>query len=192
MSEGDELNRALALLGELLEARKLPPVDLVVCGGAALREAGIVSRVTKDVDVMARRGDVDRELMSAWPLPEELKEAVADVAAELHLPQDWLNASTSMLMVPLDDLPGNLWTEVIEKEFGSCLRIGFVGRVGQLYLKTYAVIGREKLRDLEDLKALAPTSGEWRAVVAWLEKCGLLDEAKRARLLQVKGEVSDG
>jgi hypothetical protein len=134
---------------------------------------------------LARRGEVDRELMMAWPLPDEVKEAVAEVAAEMRLPSDWLNASTSMLMVPLDELPVALWSGVIEKEYGPSLRIGFVGRVGQIYLKMYAALGRVEKRDVEDLKALAPSPEEWRAVVAWLRSCQLLDEGKQGRLEEI-------
>lgn len=181
----DELEEALSLLGELLEGRGVPPVDLVVCGGAALRAAGIVGRVTKDVDVLARRGEVDRELMGAWPLPDEVKEAADEVAREMRLPSDWLNASTSMLMVPLEEIPAELWSEVIEKEYGPSLRVGFVGRVGQIYLKIYAVVGREQRRDMEDLKALAPSMKEWNSVVAWLRKHDLLDGEKVSRLQEL-------
>lgn len=186
------MERGLLLLGELLETRGGAPVDLVVCGGAALRVAGIVGRVTKDVDVLARRGAVDRELMGAFPLPDHVKEAAADVAEELRLPKDWLNASTSLLMVPLEDLPAVVWSGVIEKEYGAALRIGFVGRVGQIYLKAYAAVGRNEKRDVEDLKALAPTREEWLAVVVWLDRCGSMDDAKRKRLADVEGEVCDG
>lgn len=97
------LDEALELLGEILESRQCPPRHLVVCGGAALRAAGIVSRVTRDVDVLAERGEVDGDLTAAWPLPEELKQAVAEVAVELKLPVDWLNASTSMLIGRLEE-----------------------------------------------------------------------------------------
>jgi len=185
----DELKEAFSLLGEVLEGRGTPPVDLVVCGGAALRAAGIVGRVTKDVDVLAQRGEVFRELMGASPLPDYVKEAVADVAIEMRLPSGWLNASTSMLMLPLEDLPAEMWAGILEEEYGPSLRVGFVGRVGQIYLKVYAVIGREQKRDVEDLKALAPTTEEWRAVMEWLQSHDLLDDAKRGRLKEVRSEL---
>ncbi|MDA0767724.1 MAG: hypothetical protein O3A92_12980 [Verrucomicrobia bacterium] len=188
----DELGEALALLGEVLEGRKAPPVHLVVCGGAALRARGIVGRVTKDVDVLARRGEVDGELMTAWPLPDVVKEAAAEVATEMRLPTNWLNASTSMMMVPLGDLPAELWSEIQEEEFGRCLRIGFVGRVGQIHLKMYAAIGRVAKRDVDDLVALAPTAEECGRVVNWLRACGLLDGVGEKRLAEVLKEVGHG
>ena len=185
----DELQKALSLLGEVLEGRGATPVDLVVCGGTALRAAGIVGRVTKDVDVLAQRGEVDRELMRAWPLPDFVKEAVSDVAKELRLPDDWLNASTSMLMLPLEELPPEMWSGMLERNYGPSLRIGFVGRVGLIYLKMYAATDRIEKRDVEDSKALAPTSEEWRNVVSWLQTRDLLDDAKRERLLGIQRQL---
>ena len=98
-SSEDPLQRALTMLGGILDTRDSTPVELVVCGGAALRALGLVSRATKDVDVLARRGEIDREVMSAWPLPDFLLEAVAGVAGELRLPLNWLNASAGMMTV---------------------------------------------------------------------------------------------
>jgi hypothetical protein len=177
------------LLGELLEERSVPPLRLIVCGGTALRALGIVTRVTKDVDVLARRGEVDGELFPAWPLPDEVRDAVAEVATELRLPSNWLNTSTSMLMVPLDELPAELWSEIQEEDFGRCLRIGFVGRVGQIHLKMYAALGRVEQRDVDDLVALAPTGEEWERVAKWLRDGGLLDAAGEQRLAEVLKEV---
>ena len=129
-----------------------------MCGGAALRAAAVISRVTKDVDVLATRGEVDGEISSAWPLPDSLNQAVADVATELDLPKNWLNASTSLLIGPLDELPAEVWTDLHERSYGSLLRISFIGRAGQIPLKLHAAIGRRETRDLDDLHALAPTA----------------------------------
>ncbi len=70
----DPLDGALQLLGEVMEIRNLNPQHLVVCGGAALRALKIVSRTTRDVDVLAFRGDVDGEINMAWPLCDEFLE----------------------------------------------------------------------------------------------------------------------
>jgi len=32
-------------------------------------------------------------------------------------------------MIPLEELSTEWWSGVIEKEYGACLRIGFVGRL---------------------------------------------------------------
>ncbi len=188
--EEDPLQQALMLLGGILDARDSTPVELVVCGGAALRALGLVSRATKDVDVLARRGEIDREVRSAWPLPDFLLEAVAEVAGELRLPLNWLNASAGMMTMALEDLPASVWSELVEHDYGSRLRIAFVGRKGLLFLKAHAAIDREEKRDLFDLKAIDPTSAEWQEVLAWLLKLSLVNDGNRARLETVASELN--
>ncbi|MGJ8643629.1 MAG: hypothetical protein ACSHX9_09495 [Luteolibacter sp.] len=158
--EGDPLDEALNLLGELMEIRKANPQHLVVCGGAALRAIKIVSRTTKDVDILASRGEVDGEINFAWPLPEELKAAVADVAAELRLRDDWLNASTSLLVGSLADMPPEIWRDMTVQAYGTRLKISFIGRLGMIFLKLCAAVERDEQRDMDDLIALAPTITE--------------------------------
>jgi hypothetical protein len=179
-----EWDEALSLLGEVLESRRTAPCHLIVCGGAALRAGLVVSRVTKDVDVLATRGVVDGEISAAWPLLESLKTAVFDVAVELGLPANWLNASTSLLIGPLEDLPSEVWRNLQEKSYGSCLRISYVGRTGQIPLKLRAAVERREARDLDDLKALAPDAGEFHRATAWLRGVGL-DAAGERRLNEI-------
>ena len=168
-----EWDEALTLLAEVLESRSAAPCHLIVCGGAALRAEMIVSRVTKDVDVLATRSEVDGEISAAWPLPELLKEAVAEVAVELGLPANWLNASTSLLIGPLEELPPEVWKDLREKPYGPHLHISYVGRAGQIPLKLRAAVGRNETRDLDDLKALAPDANECRRAAHWLRRAGL-------------------
>lgn len=157
----DPLDEALRLLGEVMEIRKIAPQHLVVCGGAALRALNIVSRTTRDVDVLAFRGEVDGELNIAWPLCEDLKAAVADVATELKMTKkDWLNASTSFLIGALEELPSSIWQDLMVKTYGSRLTISFVGRIGLVFLKLRAAVQRDEKRDRDDLVALAPTFTE--------------------------------
>lgn len=178
----EDWEKALALLGELLESRQVAPSHLVVCGGAALRAEAIVLRVTKDVDVLAMRGEIDGEISPAWPLPEALKEAVAEVAEELGLPENWLNASTSLLVGPLEQLPEQVWSDLRETSYGSRLRVSYVGRSGQIPLKLSAAIGRRASRDVDDLRALSPTVEELRRATAWLRKLGEMDSERQQRL----------
>lgn len=189
MPSRESWDEALELLGELLESRRCPPRHLVVCGGAALRAAGIVSRVTRDVDVLAEWSEVDGDLATAWPLPEDLKQAVVDIAVELKLPDDWLNASTSMLIGPLEDLPPEVWQEMGEQPYGSCLRISYLGRIGLIHLKMQAAVQRSEQRDLEDLRALSPTKKECLRAVQWMERTDSLDEARRDRLANLMKEL---
>jgi hypothetical protein len=186
-------DQALALLGEVLESRRAAPCHLIVCGGAALRAAALVSRVTKDVDVLATRGEVGGEITSAWPLPDTLKEAAAEIAAELGLPTNWLNASTSLLIGPLDELPVEVWTDLHERSYGFRLRISFIGRAGQIPLKMRAAISRRETRDLDDLHALAPTADECRQATQWLRRTGFnaADEQRLLEILTLLGHGND-
>ena len=178
----DPLEVALSLLGEVLDSSGSSSLRLVVVGGAALRAGGWVTRVTRDVDVLARRGVVDGEIFPAWPLDETLIAATAQVAAELRLPGNWLNASTAMIMPPLDELPGHLWSGVETRSYGKHLIIDFVGRLGLIDLKLYAALDPTRRHDLADLEALSPTVVEFSAAREWLERSGLLDSARRQRL----------
>lgn len=192
-SVAPEWDEALTLLGEVLESRRTAPCHLIVCGGAAIRAELIVSRVTKDVDVLATRGEVDGEISAAWPLPEPLKEAVSDVAEELGLPANWLNASTSLLIGPLEQLPPEVWNDLREKSYGRSLRISYVGRAGQIPLKLHAAMGRNEARDLDDLKALAPTAEECRRAAGWLRRAALDDAGERRlnEILELLGHGND-
>jgi hypothetical protein len=185
----EDIHQALTLLGEMLDEAGRAPVHLIVCGGSALQAAGIVGRTTKDVDVLARRGEIDGEISMAYPLPAHVVEAAAQVARELRLPNNWFNAATSLLTVPLEQLPTEVWSDLEEREYGRSLRLGYVGRSGLIYLKMSAVTGRDERRDREDLQALAPNRMECEAAVQWLKRCQLIDQGNRTRLESVLKEL---
>jgi len=183
------IHQALTLLGELLDEAGQAPVHLIICGGSALQAAEIVGRTTKDVDVLARRGEIDGEITMAYPLPAHVVEAAAQVARELRLPSNWLNAATSLLTVPLEQLPPAIWSGLEEREYGRSLWLGYVARAGLIYLKMAAVAGREERRDLEDLQALAPNRTECEAALRWLKRCELINQGNRTRLESVLKEL---
>jgi len=163
------LEEALRLLGNLLAARESDAFWLVVCGGSALLAKQIISRSTEDVDILAMR-DLDGAVDRAFPLPEALKVAASKVADELHLGGNWLNSAASMHFPDLHLLPVSFWQELETRDYGDYLKISFVTRSGQIQLKTYAALNRAKPRDLDDLRALAPTSAETEASVGWVLK----------------------
>ena len=179
VSYNDPITTALKLLGEILSLREENHYHLVVCGGTALRAANVTSRVTRDVDLLATRGVVDGEITSAWPLPVSLREAVEDVATELDLPANWLNASAALLIGDLAELPADIWKFLDERQFGNHLRISFVGRAGMIPLKFQAALERHENRDLEDLKSLSPTTNEIKTALKWLRRKELDDTAKK-------------
>ena len=87
-----KLNQALQLLQEQLELADAPRSEIVVCGGSALIAIGLVSRTTRDIDIVALLHN--GRLQQSEPLPRHLVEAAAAVQEILHLPADWLNCGT--------------------------------------------------------------------------------------------------
>jgi hypothetical protein len=87
----DELLGAVSEQLALLDERH----TIAVVGGSALIALGLVSRATRDVDVVAvLRG---KELVSAEPLPASLLDAANIVARDFGLPSQWLNAGPAQL-----------------------------------------------------------------------------------------------
>lgn len=181
----DIVHDSLTLLGELLEGRRLRPLHLVVSGGSALLAAEIVSRTTHDVDVIAMRGEVDGDIIDAYPLPEFLKECVREVAEEKRLRPNWLNAATAMLMIDLRRFPADFLSELVERSYGGWLRVSYIGRSGQIYLKFYAAVARSEARDLGDLRALAPDADEAERTARWLIEEEVISKGHIPRLLDL-------
>jgi hypothetical protein len=136
-------------LSELMAARGLEPVSLLVCGGSALVVSGIVARSTSDVDVIGTR-NFDGEISALYPLPEDLTKCADLTGREFGLKSGWLNASAS-LFGNLDELPQQTWTDLEDREYGSHLKVSFIGRSGQIFLKFDATCDRNEARDIEDL-----------------------------------------
>lgn len=130
--------RAFAALG----ARLGTPAEIVVAGGSALLLLGIIDRSTADADTV-----------SSHPKLSTLARDVSAVADELGLAPSWLNDGVTA------------YRDLLPPDFPS--RTVVVGRFGQLSVR---VLGRQDLivmkmaagrpRDLDDLRALAPTAAE--------------------------------
>lgn len=137
-AESLPIERALELLGQRLGYMGAPPTLLLVGGGAALNLLGLVTRTTKDVDVIAlvhpRSSGVTLE--KADPLPAYLREASEQVARDLGLPLHWLNPGPTSLL-------------------------------DQIHLKLYAAVDQRGGRHLADLLELRPTADELLAAARW-------------------------
>lgn len=181
----DIVHESLTLLGELLADRRERPLHLVVSGGSALLAAEIISRTTHDVDVIAMRGEVDGDIVDAHPLPEFLRECVREVAEEKRLRPNWLNAATALLMIDLRRFPADFLADLVERSYGNWLRVSFIGRSGQIYLKFYAAVARSEARDLGDLRALAPDATEAERTARWLIEEEVISKGHHSRLLDL-------
>ncbi len=160
------LHRALALLGELLQARDHPPQSFVVCGGSSLLALNLVRRTTtQDVDILARiEGD---RLVTPRPLPPWLIAAADDVGRQLDLPERWLNAQVAEETLFSCGLPPGLQQRLTLHRYGSRLWIGFIGRRDQIFLKLHAAVDRDGGRHLQDLLDLQPTADELLDAAKW-------------------------
>ena len=158
---------AFELLDDFLSAGNSAPVWLVVGGGSALLIQRLSTRQTRDVDVMALR-DWEGNIISAYPLPEAVKQAAAKVAVEMRLDPDWLNGAASLHGFDLSLLPTWFWQELDTREYGRNLKISFIGRKGLILLKLAAALDRDQRRDLEDLASLRATGPETEECLRWV------------------------
>lgn len=161
------LDSALTLLEGRLGLNGSLPVGIVVCGGSALIATGLVSRTTKDVDIVALV-DESGALLSPAPLPEALSVAAREVALALELDENWLNNGPSS-----DDgglfqagLPKGFSLRLHKKEYGPQLTVYFIDRVDQIYFKAFAAADRAGYH-VDDLMALNPSPDEMEQAAMW-------------------------
>ena len=158
------LNQAMSLLGNLMVVRKRPPIHLVICGGSALIALNLVTRTTKDVDVLATL--VDGQLRCARPLPDWLREDANAVRTELSLPDNWLNDGPADENLFRLGLPSGVAGRLVQREFGPVLKVSFISRYDQIHFKLYAAADQGG-RHFTDLKKLSPTADELLAAMRW-------------------------
>ncbi len=162
ISESAQADTLLDALAEQVSARG-QSYTVAVVGGAALLALGLVSRATRDVDIVALVED--GVLTSAEPLPAPLAESARIVARDFGLAEGWLNAGPTSL---LDfGLPEGFYARAHRRDFGDALRVLLASRVDQIHLKLYAVVDQSAGKHLNDLRALNPTSDELLAAARW-------------------------
>ena len=160
-----ELERALTLLADRLRLAGLPRQELIVCGGTSLIARGFVSRATKDVDVLALR-TIGDEFVSASHLPPEFYAEARRVAADLGLPENWINSEPVSLFEM--GMPEGFFDRLEARSYGH-LTIWYIGRLDQIHLKLYAAADSHGggPRHLNDLIALQPTPQELLMAARW-------------------------
>ncbi|BDU71346.1 hypothetical protein METEAL_05200 [Mesoterricola silvestris] len=145
-------------------------MHLVVCGGSALIALGLVSRTTRDLDVLAlaREG----RLVAPVPLPPALVVAAEAVAKVFGLPRNWLNNGPSSGEGGLFQvgMPEGLQDRLVTCAYGPALTVSFIARADQIPFKLWASVDRGGYH-IDDLLKLQPTAEEIRAAALWtLEK----------------------
>jgi hypothetical protein len=145
----------IALFDAFLAERALV-LEAVVIGGAALGLLGVVSRQTRDCDILHPA------------LPQAVRDAAREFAAARRrsgavLVDDWLNNGPASLA---NDLP-NGWQRRLQPVFsGRALTLLTLGRLDLLMSKLFALCDRGL--DLLDCVALAPTEQDLSEIMPWL------------------------
>jgi len=162
----ERLTLAFRSLAIRLEQNDAEPIGLVVCGGSALIMTGMVARTTRDVDIVAliQQG----ALRAPFPLPDDLQQAVREVAEDLNLTKEWLNNGPSSGEGGLFQmgLPHGLENRLNCEPYGSRLTVCFIGRRDQIHFKLYAAVDRGGYH-IADLVALTPDAEEMQAAARW-------------------------
>ena len=160
--DATQTNRLFSALGEQLAARG-ERVELVVIGGSGLLSLGLISRATRDVDVVALL--FGRVLANPRPLPTALIEARDQVARDFDLPEDWLNAAPADL---LDfGLPDGFVDRLERRAYGHALIVHLASRFDQIHFKLYAMVDQGAGKHEADLRDLQPTRDELLAAARW-------------------------
>lgn len=169
MLSTNDIERALRAVGELLQSRDAP-ISVVVIGGAALHLLGVVSRTTRDVDIVAvtrEPGARDALTRPPDPLPTDLTWAIARVAEDFGLPEHWMNRGPAgQWDVGLP--PG--FAERIEWRRYGALDVGICARIDLIHFKLEAAADQPDAnnRHFRDLVALEPTDDELAQAAEWV------------------------
>jgi hypothetical protein len=135
-------------------------LEAVVIGGAALALLGVVTRQTKDYDILHPL------------LPDEVAHAARKFAAVVRsggtsldndLRDDWLNNGPSSLC---RQLPVDWEARLVNVFLGKAITLFSLGRPDLLKAKLFALCDR--FTDLEDCLALSPTAEELKEASPWV------------------------
>jgi hypothetical protein len=134
---------------------------LVVCGGTALNALRLVSRTTKDIDVI---GKLSGNHITYANFNTLFLEQIALCASTFDLPQNWLNTGPESYIK--SGFPRGLIKRLTWKSYGESLHIGYIARIDQVFFKLYACVDRGGYH-VDDLLALSPTESELIRAGTW-------------------------
>lgn len=132
--------------------------ECVVVGGAALGLLGIISRHTKDIDVL--EPELPQNILDLSMRFAEKRRSEGEILVE-----NWFNNGPASLKRDLS----KGWRDRLQLAFsGKALTIHTLGRLDLLRSKLFALCDRGI--DLPDCIALAPTEDEIKDIRPWLEQ----------------------
>lgn len=161
----DTLGQAFSALAAFLEAEGADPESFVLIGGSALLALGLISRTTRDADILATV-DVRLGLVDPRPMSDALRAAADRVARELDLPEHWLNTGPADQL--LTGLPEGFLERLSARSYGPCLTVHLPDRYDLIHLKLFAAVDQRPGRHVSDLAALRPTDDEMLAAARWV------------------------
>lgn len=162
VQDRDRADQLLSALAEQLEAQGAT-LEIVVIGGSALLAIGLITRATRDVDVVALVGPGG--LRDPRPLPEPLAIARDRVARDFGLPRSWLNTGPADLLD--GGLPDGFVSRLEPRDYRPALRVHFASRFDQIHFKLYAMADGMSGKHEADLRDLQPTEDELLAAARW-------------------------
>ncbi|MCJ7709954.1 MAG: hypothetical protein MUQ32_03905 [Chloroflexi bacterium] len=156
---------ALNALGSLLASRG-HRYEVVLIGGGNLLLRGIITRPTKDGDLLGER-QPGGSVIRMERLPPPLMEAISDVATTYGLKDDWLNLGPGPLLD--HDLPSGFESRLERRDFDGGLTVWLAGEYDLICFKLYAAAAHWPARDrhLEDLRKLKPTRTDLLEAARW-------------------------
>ena len=138
-------------------AKRNLALEAIVVGGAALGLLDVISRETRDCDILHPK------------LSKESRDDAAEFAAQVRaqgdaLADDWLNNGP----ISLAEVLPEGWRDRVQTAFeGRAVRLFALGRTDMLRSKLFALCDRAI--DLQDCIALAPNHEELKVVAPWVE-----------------------
>lgn len=169
----DAILRLLQELDQWMELEDCPPVDWVVCGGAALGLQELQDRPTRDIDVLGRWDETVSDVSGIERFSEEMLACINRVVANhpelAGMGQNWINLGPRALVQA--GLPKGFAERLRVLRVGKKLTLHLLGRRDLLALKLYAAADEHGPRQeihFADLKGLAPTYEELDWAIEWL------------------------
>jgi len=162
----ETINEIFTALDRQIEVHKGVPLNLVVCGGTALAALGLMTRTTRDVDVLGTVSETKSGLIihRITNFPQWLTEAASKVGRDFDLPKNWLNLGPASQID--SGLPEGFEKRLIKRQYGSYLTVYFISRLDQIHFKLYAAVDRDDYH-VQDLMALMPTENEIELASKW-------------------------
>jgi len=149
-------SETIAAFDSFLQSRGLV-LEAVIVGCAALELLGVVSRQTRDCDIL--HPELSPQILAAAAEFAKQRRGEGDLLAG-----DWLNNGPASLAEVLPDG----WQERLQPAYvGQAITLQSLGRSDLLRSKLFALCDRGT--DLQDCVALAPTPEELEELRSWLE-----------------------